>query len=137
MESNSTDIKTIFILEDSEDLRDLYTYIFLPEQYKLEMFASVADFQTGNHSKVDLYLLDIMLPDGDGMEVCQQLKQNPLTADVPAILISAHQHAQVVAQKCPWAKFINKPFDIETLENMVTAELNINTSLQSHQHTKA
>lgn len=116
---NPKPVKTIFILEDNDDLRELYTFIFDPEKYCLETFPTVAAFMKAVDRVPDLYLLDIMLPDGDGINVCQQLKYNSLTSKVPAILISAHQHFSVVKEKCPWASFIEKPFDIANLEKTI------------------
>ena len=116
-------IKTIFILEDNEDLRDLYAFIFDPNKYQLETFPTVATFMAATNRTPDLYLLDIMLPDGDGISVCKHLHTNNLTHNIPVILISAHQQASIVVDKCPWASFIEKPFDIDSLELMVESRL--------------
>lgn len=115
-------LKTIFILEDSDDLRELYTFIFDQDKYHLEMFATVAEFGKAADRTPDLYLLDIMLPDGDGISVCQQLQVRESSKKIPVLLVSAHQQHSVVKSKCPWASFIEKPFDIDHLEKAV-AEL--------------
>jgi DNA-binding response OmpR family regulator len=107
--------KLIFILEDNDDLRELYTYILEDENYKLETFATVTSFMEQSNKVPDLYLLDVMLPDGDGLVLCKELKENPRTADVPVIIVSAHKHIQDVKEKCPSAEFLSKPFDISDL----------------------
>ncbi|MDQ7949461.1 MAG: response regulator [Pedobacter sp.] len=114
--------KKIFILEDNEDLRELYTIIF-DQHYELESFTTIAQFMRHIDRVPDLYLLDVMLPDGDGVSVCQQLKNNPKTANIPVIMISAHQHHAEIAKRCPWSNFIEKPFDIDKLEEMVAKNL--------------
>lgn len=126
-------LKKIFILEDNEDLRELYTFIFDPQVYELELFVDIASFMTAIERLPDLYLLDVMLPDGDGITVCQHLKSNPATADVPVIMISAHQHQGEIAKRCPWADFIEKPFDISYLEQTVERNLLPLDGMEGHQ----
>ena len=116
--------KTIFILEDDDDLRTLYGYIFADEDYDIITFASVKAFMEGSQQIPNLYLLDVMLPDGDGIMLCNQLKENPLTASVPVIMVSAHKDIEDVEHECPRAEFIAKPFDIEKLTNMVSKKIN-------------
>ena len=116
--------KTIFILEDDDDLRTLYSYIFDDEDYNIITFASVKAFMEGSQQIPNLYLLDVMLPDGDGIILCNQLKENPLTASVPVIMVSAHKDIEDVEHECEGAEFIAKPFDIEKLTNMVSKKIN-------------
>lgn len=60
----------------------------------------------------DLILLDIMMPDMDGYEVCQRLKANPQTQDIPIIFLSALDLTfdKVKAFEVGAADYINKPF---------------------------
>lgn len=118
-------LKKIFILEDNDDLRELYTIIFDPQQYELEAFADIASMMRHIETIPDLYLLDVMLPDGDGISVCQQLKLSKKTASVPVIMISAHQQQSEINKRCPGADFIEKPFDIEHFEKTIAKNLGI------------
>ena len=111
--------KLIFILEDNDDLRALYFSILEDEDYQIISFATISDFREQVHIVPDLYLLDIMLPDGNGMDLCQELKKNLLTANVPVILISAHRNFEDVKKRCPEADFIAKPFDIEVFTKRI------------------
>jgi len=116
--------KTIFILEDDDDLRTLYGYIFADEDYDIITFANVKAFMESSHQIPNLYLLDVMLPDGDGIMLCNQLKGNTLTAGVPVIMVSAHKDIADVKHECEGAEFIAKPFDIEKLTKMVSEKIN-------------
>ncbi len=116
--------KLIFILEDDDDLRTLYSYIFADEDYDIKTFANVRAFMEGSQQIPNLYLLDVMLPDGDGIMLCNQLKENPLTANIPVIMVSAHKDIADVEHECKGAEFIAKPFDIEKLTNMVSKKIN-------------
>jgi light-regulated signal transduction histidine kinase (bacteriophytochrome) len=63
----------------------------------------------------DVILLDIMMPDMDGYEVCQRLKSDPKTQDIPVIFISALEDEwdKVKAFKSGGSDYITKPFQIE------------------------
>jgi PAS domain S-box-containing protein len=79
----------------------------------------------------ELILLDIMMPDMDGYEVCQQLKANPKTKDIPIIFLSAlHEPIdKVKAFSLGAVDYITKPFQMEEVQARVKHQLKI-TSLQ-------
>ena len=77
----------------------------------------------------DLILLDIMLPDIDGREVCRQLKATPDLQDIPVVLISAAVtgHAQKL-EGMLWGGadgFIVEPADADTLESTIRKVLRL------------
>lgn len=115
--------KEIFILEDNQDLRELYQYILEAEHYNITTFASITAFMELSTHVPDLYLLDVMLPDGNGIELCKELKNKVSTANVPVILISAHTQLHEVKTACPTADFIPKPFDIDFLISRISSNL--------------
>src|SRR5687768_2758851 len=67
--------------------------------------------------KPDLVLLDLMLPDVDGMEVCRRLRSAPTTAGVPVIMLTARtsESTRQEARKCGVVEYLNKPFDPDEL----------------------
>lgn len=67
-----------------------------------------------NHD-VDLYILDIRLPDGTGIDVCNDLKNNPETSHISVILMSAHAKVYEIDNYCKANAFVTKPFDIATM----------------------
>ena len=115
--------KHISILEDDNDLRQLYTYILEDEDYELRTFPTVTNFMEHLNEVPDLFLLDVMLPDGDGIVLCQELKANPKTAHVPIIMVSAHKDLAEVSERCPGAEFIPKPFDINLLTKTIARKI--------------
>jgi len=106
--------KEITILEDDQDIREICTFLFDSEGYKVNSYENVADF---NSSSIipDLYLLDIRLPDGNGLDVCKELKANPKYASVPVIMMSAHLERSMMKAKCGAEEFIEKPFHLNHL----------------------
>ncbi len=73
----------------------------------------------------DLILLDIRMPDMDGYDVCQQLKANPRTADIPILFISALDDIQdkMRAFSAGGVDYITKPFQLEEVIARVETHL--------------
>ena len=120
--------KLIFILEDNQDLIELYELILEEEDYQISAFCTIKAFLEHSTEIPDLYLLDVMLPDGDGVEICRELKKSPLTQNIPVIMISAHSDIADVKRQCPGSDFIAKPFDIGHLSSQIAKRLSENRS---------
>lgn len=69
----------------------------------------------------DLILLDIMMPEMDGMEVCRELKNNPLTMDIPVIFLTAKADAETAVEGFALGAvdYITKPVNPELLKARV------------------
>jgi len=105
--------KKIVILEDDPAIREIIEHILTEEKLNVQSYARAASFwKSLEDTDVDLFLLDVMLPDGNGIEICNQLKSTASTSHVPVIIMSAH-HQLIAADKCQAADFIQKPFDID------------------------
>ena len=74
-----------------------------------------------------LILLDIMMPDINGYEFCEMLKQNPKTRDIPVIFVSAAEsdEEREKAFEIGGVDFIRKPFDLTEIKTRVSTHLNI------------
>jgi two-component system sensor histidine kinase/response regulator len=75
----------------------------------------------------DLVLLDIMMPEMDGYEVCERLKDDPQTRDIPVIFISALEQTddKVKAFSAGAVDYISKPFQIKEVIARVGAQLSL------------
>jgi CheY-like chemotaxis protein len=73
----------------------------------------------------DLVLLDVMMPEMDGYQVCRILKSDPILKNIPIILVSALGHAEdrAVARDLGAFDFINKPFEESDLHAIVRRAL--------------
>ncbi len=88
----------LLLVEDEEDLRDLLTYRLEKVGYQVQAVASGEDgLNAAQADPPHLVLLDLMLPGIDGLEVCRTLKEDPRTAHVPIIMVTARgEEADVV-----------------------------------------
>jgi len=117
--SNSTssqNIANILIVDDIPANLKILGEILKGEGYKVRPVPNGAlALQVAEKEKPDLILLDIMMPEMDGYEVCRQLKANPRLCDIPIIFISALNETNdiVKALKSGGVDFVTKPFQSE------------------------
>jgi two-component system phosphate regulon response regulator PhoB len=113
--------KQIHIVEDDEDIRYIVCYILVEMGYEVKLADSVADFrqQQAESFSPDLLLLDVMLPDGNGLELCRELKNTEATRHIPVIIMSAHATEDQAIQRSGADKFLSKPFDLDDLTDMI------------------
>lgn len=80
-----------------------------------------------NDELPSLVLLDIMMPDINGYEFCQMLKENPHTRDIPVIFVSAAESddEREKAFEIGGVDFVRKPFDVTEIKTRVSTHLNI------------
>ncbi len=106
--------KNIYVVEDNDDIRELVQYLLESEGYEVEAFANVSDFERKFELiKPDALVLDIMLPDGNGMDLCNKIKATASTENMPILLMSANTNALYINKKSTANDFISKPFDID------------------------
>ncbi len=110
--------KRILLIEDDRDISDLIGYILSDDFYHVTVCATVAEGESAiNTATPDVLILDIMLPDGNGVDLCNKIKAQSNTRHVKVILMSAlEKPANSTADH-----FIGKPFNIHTLKSTVSA----------------
>ena len=112
--------KTICIVEDNSDIRELLEYLLINRGFKVLTCATLNIFSQKIVTIVpDLIILDIMLPDGNGLDVCARLKSDDATSHIPVLLMSANLSNSVKAGDSAAEDFIAKPFDIDDFMNRV------------------
>lgn len=108
-------MKTIFLVEDDQSLRELIHFLLTDKNYEVEAFPNATSFEKRlKTSEPDLILMDIMLPDGNGVDLCKGLKSSNYKNEIPVLLMSAHANPSI-ADNSGACDFIKKPFDIEEL----------------------
>ena len=78
-------------------------------------------------AQCDIVLLDIMMPDMDGFEVCRALKEDPRTAEIPVIMITARDDldARAEGMRLGVSDFLAKPVFRRQLANRIRAQLDM------------
>ncbi|RYE59535.1 MAG: response regulator [Sphingobacteriales bacterium] len=118
-------MRKIFVLEDDHDIREVVKLMLESENYHVVCFESVQDFMNRNiEDDPDLYILDVMLPDGSGLEVYGQLKSGIHLTNTPIIIMSAHASLKEVTSSCSAEEFIEKPFDMDEFLSKVRSYIN-------------
>jgi len=116
----------ILVVDDTpENLRLLSTMLTREGFFVRKAMSGLMALTAVEAMKPDLILLDIMMPDVDGYEVCQRLKQDPVMQEVPIIFLSALGDAldKVKAFQSGGADYITKPFQIEEVLARVNHQL--------------
>ena len=116
--------KKIFIFDDNSDILELCTLILEDAGYEIKTSA------TSNHivDQVSAYMPDLIfmdnwLPDVGGIEATQELKNHSDLKHIPVIYFSANNDVSILAQKAGADSYLSKPFDIQTLEEIVSKHI--------------
>ncbi|WP_290306808.1 response regulator [Mucilaginibacter flavus] len=113
--------KNILIVDDDSDMVELICLILEEEGYNTWTLTSGEVIEkTMQTFKPDLILMDVMLADLDGRELCRKLKESADTNHIPVILISGSHELNLPDEGLGAPDgFIHKPFDINTLVQKV------------------
>ncbi|MDD5491630.1 MAG: response regulator transcription factor [bacterium] len=116
----------ILIVEDEKDIVELLQYNLEKENFKIQSAGNgqrALDLVRKNHP--DLILLDLMLPEIDGLEVCRILKKDSKTSHIPIIMLTAKssESDKIVGLELGADDYITKPFSMKELIARVKALL--------------
>lgn len=116
----------ILVVDDEEDILELVSYNLSKAGYRVSRAATGEEaLKTARARVPDLVLLDLMLPGVDGFEVCNTLKRDPRTANVPVVMLTARgEEPDIVAGLEMGADdYVTKPFSPRVLLARVRAVL--------------
>lgn len=127
-------MKTILVIEDEPDIRDS-----LQDLLELEGFQAITaqngttGIELAYHHRPDLILCDIQMPDIDGYAVLSNLRQNPETATIPFIFLTAHQTWLNMRQGMNLGAddYLVKPYSPRDLMRAIACRLNKHDTAQS------
>jgi len=118
--------KHIYLLEDNDDIREIVELLLEGEGLRVSAFPDIASMDNALNQQVpDAFILDIMLPDGNGIEVCSRLKADKATLKIPVVMMSANYSASQMSGLCTADDFISKPFDIADFTNRIAVQLGL------------
>lgn len=116
----------ILVVEDNMVNRRLAEFLLRSQGYQVCEAASAQEaFEVLNVDRPDLILMDVQLPDLDGLEATRRLKANPATRDIPVVAVTSYamkgDRETALAAGC--CGYITKPIDKSTFVREVATHL--------------
>jgi two-component system phosphate regulon response regulator PhoB len=118
--------QTVFLLEDDADISRLVQFHLQKAGFAVKSYATPRSIiSDAEHAVPALFLLDVMVPDGDGMDVCRMLRANEKLKQVPIIFLTARaaENDRVRGLELGADDYISKPFGTRELVARVRAVL--------------
>jgi DNA-binding response OmpR family regulator len=123
MTKTDTKNHTIMVVDDEDEVREMIRRILRFSQFNvIEARDGYEGMEMALAHKPDLITLDIMMPGKDGIKLCEELKSNPLTKDIPVIVLTvAGSRKKVMSAGAD--HYMNKLFSIDEFIKVINALL--------------
>jgi DNA-binding response OmpR family regulator len=118
--------QSILVVEDQSDISELIKLQLEMSQYRVFCAKNLSEAKSFiDKDLFDLFLVDRMLPDGSGIDLCRDLKSNSKTSSTPIIFITALSEPENIIEGLDAGAndYITKPFDLNILLARVRANL--------------
>ncbi len=118
--------QTVFVLEDETDISRLVQHHLEAAGFSARLFHTPTNLiSDAERQPPALFLLDIMVPGGDGLDVCRRLRTNPALSTIPIIFLTARagENDRVLGLELGADDYITKPFATRELVARVKAVL--------------
>lgn len=116
----------VYVLEDDGNIREIEEIALKNAGYEVASFETAKSFRDEMKNKLpDLLLLDLMLPDADGLQLVRELRKNSLTRELPVIMVTARttELDKVKGLDMGADDYLTKPFSVMELISRVKALL--------------
>lgn len=114
--------KKILLADDETDIITILKRYIELEGYEVVISFNGKDALSKiNENKFDLLILDVMMPEMNGWEVCKKTKNDPLTKNIPVIILTAKSQEvdALMSFECGADEYATKPFDYPELSNIM------------------
>lgn len=125
----------IYLLEDDESIRNFVCYALNNSGYESKGFERPSEFWAAMEEEIpSLLLLDIMLPEENGIDILKKLRDKPKTANMPVIMLTAKstEYDKVIGLDSGADDYISKPFGMMELMSRIKALLRRTVSEVDH-----
>lgn len=129
----------IYCIEDDNGIRDLIVYTLTASGYEAKGFADSSEFWTAVKQEIPtLILLDVMLPNEDGISILKKIRCDKKTAEIPVIMETAKEteYDKVVALDLGADDYLTKPFGMMEMVSRVRAVLRRTSKEEKKQDLK-
>jgi len=119
----NAEAKTVLVVEDKASLTQMLQFLFLSKGLSVQIaFNGKEALEKASSIVPNLILLDIMMPEMDGFEVLEKLKKDPVTSNIPVIMLTARKSREDMqkARDLGAVEYITKPFKaVEVVDKVV------------------
>ena len=119
-------MRTILIIDDEDDIRAILTYNLEKENYRVLNASNGKDgIELAQQHTPDLVLLDVMMPEMDGIEVCEFLRAAPKTENISICFLTARSedYSQIAGLEAGADDYVSKPIKPKVLVSRIKAIL--------------
>jgi DNA-binding response OmpR family regulator len=138
MVEQSARLPQIMVVDDDADTvsilaRHLQREGFVP----IEAISGSECLRLARENPVDVILLDLMMPEMDGFQVCRKLKEDPSTAEIPVIMVTARDDldARAEGMRLGVSDFLAKPVFRRQLASRIRAQLDMAATARANDAT--
>jgi DNA-binding response OmpR family regulator len=123
------DVKhSILLLEDEKEAADMLANYLEMQDFEVILArdgAEAKELAAGTADKIDLAILDIMVPEVNGIEVCRYLRSHPVLGEIPIIFLTAkdQEHDEILGLEAGADDYIAKPASLKLIATRVKALL--------------
>ena len=106
--------KKIIIIDDDHMIHETFNAVLSSEEFTLiHVFDCQGVVELINNKQPDLVILDIMMPTGDGRDICKKIKKDQKTKDIKVMMLSAksEQFDRIIGVEVGADEYITKPFN--------------------------
>ncbi len=109
----------VLVADDDVAIGDVMQILLEDNGYEVLFTSDPSEIHKLIEKKPDIILLDIWMSGVSGKDVCQKIKNDPATAQIPVILFSANRDTREIANEAGADGFIAKPFEIKEIIDVV------------------
>ena len=115
----------VLVIEDEPDIRKTLEYNLSREGYDVAVCGTLQEANKLLEPSLSLLVLDLMLPDGSGLDLCREIKKNSLLSNIPIIILTAKDDEvdRVVGFELGADDYVTKPFSVRELILRIKAVL--------------
>ena len=116
----------VMVVDDDEDFTKLYKASLLAQGFDTTAVnESIAAIEMAYLVKPDVFVIDIMMPEIDGFQLCRMIRKDPVLGNIPIIIVTAltDRHSRMDAMNAGANDYLAKPFRVDELKAKINALL--------------
>jgi CheY-like chemotaxis protein len=107
--------RCVLVIDDNDDILEFVRFALEDQGYEVLTAIDGGALPLAHATQPDVILLDLTMPGMSGEEVCAQLRDDPATARIPVVAMSADPYRAGRAERAAFSDRLDKPFDLDDL----------------------